>query len=320
LGVRYDASVAHEAITQRRRFVDARQTDAAEVARLLHDGKIIARCAGRAEFGPRALGGRSLLASPCLETSKSRLNRIKGRQPWRPVAPIVAHARLSSFMDGPSDSFWMTFSHRIHDAYRERLPALAHPDQSTRAQTLLPEQDPWLYEVLCEFERLSGFPILVNTSLNGPGEPILETPAQALDWYLQASDVDLLLLDEAAVQRRAPAKVLAQARLQLDPATVVSFQATDSERAILVREHKAIRISAQLTKHVLAFSEPFAVDELFEDSAPSMQQELYGLLVHGLLRPAAVEDSDEQALVDGDAAHAPARNRAVLEAVQLRDL
>lgn len=201
LGIEYSSARIDLAIASRSHVVFAERADTKDIAARLHAGQILARCVGRAEFGPRALGGRSLLASPTHASSKSRLNKIKSRQPWRPVAPIVTTNALRLFFHGPADSPYMNRAHFIKAEHREALPALVHPDGSSRAQTLNAEDDPALFAILLAFEQLSGYPILVNTSLNGPGEPIVETPEQALDFFLSHDEVDCLILGDHLVQR-----------------------------------------------------------------------------------------------------------------------
>ncbi|MEO8181038.1 MAG: carbamoyltransferase C-terminal domain-containing protein [Deltaproteobacteria bacterium] len=183
-------------------FVRYRPHEPGEVPALLADGKIIARCAGRSEFGPRALGGRSLLAVATRSDIKDRMNRIKGRQAWRPVAPIVQYERAAEFFDGPIESFWMTHSQTIRPEHQPHLPALEHPDRSTRAQTLLRLQDPELYDWMSELAEKTGYPVVVNTSLNRGGEPIVETTAQALAMFLDRPAIDLLVADCWLVERR----------------------------------------------------------------------------------------------------------------------
>lgn len=185
-------------------FVRRRSFTDEDVLSAFARGQIVARLNGRAEFGPRALGGRSLLASPLANDVKDRMNRIKGRQEWRPVAPIIARTRIADFFDGPADSPWMTKSQRIRPEHVERLPALVHPDGSTRAQTLSEEQDPELHRWLLELERQTGYPILVNTSFNRGGEPIVEGPMEALDMFLCRPDIDVLLLGPWLVERDDP--------------------------------------------------------------------------------------------------------------------
>jgi carbamoyltransferase len=193
-----DRTLSHAGYDRR----DVDQACPRRVAELLNDGVVVARFAGRSEFGPRALGGRSLLASPLLATSKTRLNEIKGRQPWRPVAPVIPEEQISDFFEGPRRSRYMNFVHRVPKRLQNVLPALAHPDGSTRVQTLREADDPFLYQVLGCFKELTGFPILVNTSLNGPGEPIVETPSEALEFFIATLDVGCLLLDDQLLRER----------------------------------------------------------------------------------------------------------------------
>jgi carbamoyltransferase len=282
LGKDYDDPVVAQAIASSARFVEDESITPRQVAEELGAGKIFARCAGRAEFGPRALGARSLLASPCLETSKTRLNRIKGRQWWRPVAPVIQREALPHFLDGPEDSPWMTFSHVIPERFRAALPALAHPDHSTRAQTLQRDHDPWLHDLLDECAKVTGFPILVNTSLNGPGQPIIETPQQAIDWFLRAPDVDGLLLGERSLRRRPTREVLRDAVVRLDDTVVITFTTNESKRALLVRGAESIRLSPELSAIVQRLRERHAIADL---PAPARDQgeELYRLIVRGVL-------------------------------------
>lgn len=201
LGRQYERSILEEALNSHRGMISVRNADPARVAQDLAKGAILARHAGRSEFGPRALGGRSLLASPLVPRSKEKLNLIKGRQPWRPVAPIVPSQQFGTFFEGPVSSHYMSYEHRVKAEHVQALAALAHPDQSTRAQTLNPACDHGLDELIMEFGRCTGYPIVVNTSLNGGSEPLLETPSDALRFFLCNSDVDLLLLDDLVVQR-----------------------------------------------------------------------------------------------------------------------
>jgi carbamoyltransferase len=212
-----------------------------EVARLLQVGQIAARFAGRAEFGPRALGGRSLLATPLDGRSKDRLNVVKGRQPWRPVAPVVLRDRVGEYFTGPEDSPYMNLVHGIIERHRGRLAALYHPDGSARAQTLTLGDDPFLYEVIRQFGLLTGYPILVNTSLNGPGDPIVETPHQALDFFLASEGVDFLVLGDNLV-RRAVEPSWHKTRLARD--VIVSIiRPGDSPRFILLRRGRSMEVS-----------------------------------------------------------------------------
>jgi carbamoyltransferase len=204
VGRRYGAAAVEAAMAAARPFVERRSIAAEEVAARLARGEILGRWHGRAEFGPRALGGRSLLASPLRPGTKAALNALKGRQAWRPLAPIVLEQDFASVFAGPTPSPYMSFAHVVRPEHRAGLPALGHRDGTTRAQTLDPEEDPPLAEILRAFARLTGCPVLVNTSLNGRGEPIVEEPREAVDFLLAHDGLHGLLLDGDLVTRTKP--------------------------------------------------------------------------------------------------------------------
>lgn len=140
---------------------------------------------GRAEIGPRALGHRSLLADPRTTATKDRLNEVKQRQWWRPVAPIVLEDAVGEWFDGgrPSPSMLETFAVRADK--RARVPAIVHLDGSARVQTLAPGDDEALHGAIRAFAARTGVPMLCNTSLNDKGEPIVATASQALNFCVR---------------------------------------------------------------------------------------------------------------------------------------
>ena len=176
----------------------------------------------------------------------------------------------------------MTFSHDIRPPFRDALPALEHPDGSTRAQSLERDHDPWPYDLLLAFGELSGFAVLVNTSLNGPGQPILETPRHAIDWYLQEADVDYLLLGEQCHRRRTKAEALDGARVRLDEGVVVSYVSNEPERALLIKGSRSIRLSEALSSVINSLWKPVPLGEL-DEVAHRCLDELYGLVVRRFL-------------------------------------
>ncbi|AHE29908.1 carbamoyltransferase C-terminal domain-containing protein [Burkholderia pseudomallei] len=240
----FSADEANRALKERSAVLEwVPDIDVDDIAQLLRDGKIIARCAGRAEFGPRALGGRSLLASALAHDVKDRLNQIKGRQPWRPVAPIVRSEDVHLFFEGPVDSSYMSFAHTIRERHRAALVALLHPDNTTRVQTLQRADDPALHELLTKFGDMTGYAVLVNTSLNGPGEPIVQLPHEALEFFLAHDDVDAVLLGTTLVKRRCKVDIQS-ARLARD--TLVTFLDPLHEgRAILIRDRRSMSVSGR---------------------------------------------------------------------------
>jgi carbamoyltransferase len=135
---------------------------------------IVAVANGRAEFGPRALGNRSLLADPSPPDMKDRVNAIKGREPFRPFAPVIRQERAAEFFDMPVPaSSYMQFTVPCRDP--DRFPAAVHRDGTSRIQTVTESEHPGLYALLTAWEAETGCPMLLNTSLNGRGEPLVDT-------------------------------------------------------------------------------------------------------------------------------------------------
>ncbi|MFJ4083078.1 carbamoyltransferase [Streptomyces iakyrus] len=173
---------------------------AATVARVLADNGIVAWFQGRSEYGPRALGHRSLLAHPGHAGNLERLNDVKGREQFRPVAPMVLADRAADLFDGPLPSPYMLFVHDVAPAWRERVPAVVHVDGTARIQTVDPDREPLVAAMLHEFERLTGLPVVVNTSLNTAGRPMVDDPRDALECF-GSSPVDLLAIGPYAIRR-----------------------------------------------------------------------------------------------------------------------
>jgi carbamoyltransferase len=168
---------------------------AAAAAALLADDHVIGWFEGRSELGPRALGHRSILANPMHAANWQRVNSIKGREAWRPFAPAVLEEKAGEwFKGGPAVSPFMLFTAQVAC---DRLPAITHRDGSARIQTVSPRVGR-LYDLLCYFEQLSGVPVVLNTSFNGPGEPIVETPEDALGFFI-GSDLNALFLEDRMV-------------------------------------------------------------------------------------------------------------------------
>ena len=140
---------------------------------------------GRAEVGPRALGHRSLLADPRRSATKDRLNEVKQRQWWRPVAPIVLEDQVGEWFDGGRRSPSMLETFAVRAERRDQVPAIAHLDGTARVQTLAPSDDEALYRAIQAFSATTGVPMLCNTSLNDKGEPIVATASQALNFCLR---------------------------------------------------------------------------------------------------------------------------------------
>ncbi|ALG10504.1 carbamoyltransferase [Kibdelosporangium phytohabitans] len=174
---------------------------AAEVASALAQDKIVAWFQGRSEYGPRALGRRSLLANPGFAGNLERLNDVKGREQFRPVAPMVLLDRAAAvFGRGPIPSPYMLFVHDVRPEWKDRIPAVVHVDGTARPQTVDPSGEPLLARMLTEFERRTGLPVVVNTSLNTAGRPMVDDPRDALECFGSAP-VDLLAIGPFVVRR-----------------------------------------------------------------------------------------------------------------------
>jgi carbamoyltransferase len=182
-----------------------RPVDVAEaVAECLADNGVVAWFQGRSEYGPRALGHRSLLAHPGHEKNLERLNDVKGREQFRPVAPMVLAERASQiFSRGPLPSPYMLFVHDVDPQWRERIPAVVHVDGTARVQTVSSADEPLVARMLEAFERRTGLPVVVNTSLNTAGRPMVDDPRDALECFGSAP-VDLLAMGPFVVRRPRP--------------------------------------------------------------------------------------------------------------------
>jgi carbamoyltransferase len=185
------------------KIVFERPRDVADaVAAELAGNGIVAWFQGRSEYGPRALGHRSLLAHPGHEANLERLNDVKGREQFRPVAPMVLVDRAADVFTGPLPSPYMLFVHGVQPAWRDRIPAVVHVDGTARIQTVDRAAEPLVARLLECFERRTGLPVVVNTSLNTAGRPMVDDPRDALECFGSAP-VDLLAIGPFVV-RRAP--------------------------------------------------------------------------------------------------------------------
>jgi len=180
----------------------------AETAKLLADQKVIGWFQDRSEFGPRALGNRSLIADPRKAGMKDILNsRVKHRQPFRPFAPIVLAERMTEIFEGEEDSPFMLIAKPVRPEWRDRIPAIVHVDGTARVQTVRESTNPTLYRLLKEFEALTGVPVLINTSFNIKGEPIVETPRDAMRCFL-TTGIDHLVLHDTLVSKTGLHKIV----------------------------------------------------------------------------------------------------------------
>ena len=175
---------------------------AKDAAELLARGKIIGWFQDRMEFGPRALGARSIIAPPFPAEMKDIVNdRVKFRENFRPFAPIIPKEDVPHWFDLYCDSPNMSFAFEVKPALREKVPAITHVNGRARLQTVDEKANPLLYALIKEFRRLTGIPVLMNTSFNRRGEPIVCTPAHALTCF-EKTDMDALFLGDLLVEKK----------------------------------------------------------------------------------------------------------------------
>jgi carbamoyltransferase len=173
---------------------------AAAVAGHLAENQVVAWFQGRSEWGPRALGARSLLADPRDPANLERLNDIKGREQFRPVAPMVLESRAAEIFEGQLPSPYMLFTHQVRGDWRDLIPAAVHVDGTARIQTVDSEAQPLLARMLASFERSTGVPVVINTSLNTAGRPMVDDPRDALECFGSAP-IDVLAIGPYLITR-----------------------------------------------------------------------------------------------------------------------
>jgi carbamoyltransferase len=175
---------------------------AGETADLLADDLIIGWFQGRMEFGPRALGARSILASPLHEEMRDRLNEIKDREDFRPVAPVVLEEEAPGWFKDAGRSPFMLFVYDVLPDKAALIPAVRHVDGTARIQTINRGQHPLYYDLLRAFQERTGVPVLVNTSFNTRGEPIVCSPRDAVECFW-TSPLDALVIGPFVLEKKA---------------------------------------------------------------------------------------------------------------------
>ena len=171
------------------------------IARLLADGQPVAWFQGRMEFGPRALGGRSILGCPSVPGVADRINaQIKFRERWRPFCPSMLDTVGPQMLGSTHPAPFMTFTFRVAEAWKARVPEVVHEDGTSRAQVLRREFNPRYYDLMLEMEKLTGNGVVLNTSLNRRGEPMICSPTDALDMFF-GSDLRYLIMEDVLVTK-----------------------------------------------------------------------------------------------------------------------
>jgi carbamoyltransferase len=175
----------------------------AEVARLLTERKVVGLFTGRNEFGARALGARSILADPRHKEMWDVVNEsVKRREKWRPFAPVILEGREGEWLEHARPSRFMMKAYHVRPERRDEIPAVVHVDGTCRPQTIRRESNPVYHDILAAFEERTGVPVLLNTSFNVRGEPIVSTPFDALRCYL-TTGMDALLIGPFLLRKDA---------------------------------------------------------------------------------------------------------------------
>jgi carbamoyltransferase len=157
-----------------------------EAAKMISRDEVVGWLQGRMEFGPRALGSRSILANPCSPKMKDILNvKVKYREEFRPFAPAVCVEDARKFFEISGESPFMLQTFNVRKESRKKMPSITHVDGTARVQTVTRSQNPLFYDLIREFEKFSGVPVLINTSFNVRGEPIVCTPKEAYDCFMK---------------------------------------------------------------------------------------------------------------------------------------
>jgi carbamoyltransferase len=184
------------------RFSDLRAA-CVKAARLITDGKVIAWYRGAMEFGPRALGNRSILANPGHPEMRDRINAmVKKREAFRPFAPAVTIEEVERWFDVPAMTAlpYMIATVDVRKEHREALPAITHVDGSARVQTVSADGNPDFHALLRAVGAASGRQMVLNTSFNVKGQPIVNTPKEALETFLGTS-IDYLFIENTLIAR-----------------------------------------------------------------------------------------------------------------------
>ncbi len=203
LGPAYSDEECIEACRQhkRRPLWEVLDDPAETAARLLAEGNPVAWFQGRMEFGPRALGNRSILGDPSHPGIAERINaQIKYRERWRPFCPSILDRAAADILQTDHPAPFMTFAFRVSEAWKDRVPEVVHEDGTARAQVVSRDTNPRYYRLIEELEKLRGIPVVLNTSLNRRGEPMVCSPTDALNMFF-GSDLEYLIMENIFVRK-----------------------------------------------------------------------------------------------------------------------
>lgn len=171
------------------------------LADLINRDRVVGYFAGRSEIGPRALCHRSILANPTIKENLDRVNKIKNREFWRPLAPVITEEDFHSVVDLKHFSPYMLIAAPVKEEWKSKIPAVTHVDGSCRPQSINKNQNKIIHEALKFFKSMSGAPVFLNTSFNLRGEPLVDSPKNAIDTFIK-SDLDYLIIEDILVIKK----------------------------------------------------------------------------------------------------------------------
>ncbi|MFE4857450.1 carbamoyltransferase [Streptomyces sp. NPDC056670] len=244
-----------------------RREDVVEAAAdLLAAGRTVGWVQGRSEVGPRSLGNRSVLGNPLVAGIKQRINDgIKHRENWRPFAPSVLREDLSTYFEADQDLPYMTVVATIREEWRERLASVGHVDATARVQTVTERSNPRFYALLKAFKERTGVGVLLNTSYNDRGEPLVQTSEQALRLYT-TSELDALAIGDWLFTDKEPAPAAAPFAPWLD-----TFAKLPDNRILLVEGSPPL--PGPMRSHLLALRPGVAVAEADQRNVDDLRAE-----------------------------------------------
>jgi carbamoyltransferase len=211
LGPEYSDEAIQEAILKHPKCEGIRHAEETTLletaARAIDEGKVVAWFQGRMEFGPRALGARSILANPAIPTMREHVNAlVKKRENFRPFAPAVLAeraARIFHVKEGAEEMYEnMLFVTQVREEFRAKLPSITHVDGSARVQVVPRDSNALFYRLISKLEEINGMPVVLNTSFNVKGQPIVCSPAEAVETFL-AANLDMLVIGLFVVIRKS---------------------------------------------------------------------------------------------------------------------
>ena len=171
------------------------------IADLLSQDCLIGNYQGRIEFGPRALGNRSILSSPIHPETLVKINTLKGREVWRPLAPAVMYDKQTEIFDSSIFSPYMTKNFQVLEEAKDKIPVATHVDNTARIQSVTKEYNEVFYNIIKEFDEITGVPVVINTSFNVRGEPIVNTPKEAINSF-ENIKLDYLAMGHYLIKRK----------------------------------------------------------------------------------------------------------------------